>query len=66
MLSYAEKLSQEFVFVRIDFYDVNGKVYLGEMTFSPSNVCFTLKNMDQAKYLGSFIDVTKIRKYLIS
>jgi len=66
ILSYARQLSQEFVFVRIDFYEVNGKVYLGEMTFSPSNVCFTLKNMEQAKYLGSFIDVSKIRKYLVS
>ena len=66
MLSYARKLSFEFVFVRIDFYDFNGKVYLGEMTFSPSNVCFTLKNMEQAKYLGSLLDITKIKKYLFN
>ena len=66
MISYAKQLSLEFVFVRIDFYDVNGKVYLGEMTFSPSNTRFTLKNMEQAKYLGSLIDITKIKKYLFN
>ena len=37
MLSYAKKLSAEFVFVRVDFYDFNNTVYLGEMTFTPSN-----------------------------
>ena len=66
MLSYARKLSAEFAFVRIDFYDVNGKVYLGEMTFSPSNVCFTLKGMEQSKQLGAWLDVTKIKKYLFN
>jgi len=66
MLSYARKLSAEFAFVRIDFYDVNGKVYLGEMTFSPSNVCFTLKGMEQSKQLGAWLDITKIKKYLFN
>ena len=66
MLNYARKLSFEFVFVRMDFYDINGKVFLGEMTFSPSNVCFTLKNMEQAKYIGSLLDITKIKKYLFN
>ena len=66
ILSYARKLSAEFVFVRIDFYDVNGRVYLGEMTFSPSNVCFTLKNMEQSKSLGKLIDTSKIKKYLFN
>ena len=32
----AEKLSGEFPFVRTDLYIVNGKVYFGELTFTPS------------------------------
>lgn len=36
MIYIAEKLSKPFKFVRIDMYNINGKIYLGEMTFSPS------------------------------
>lgn len=34
MKRLAEKLSKGIPFVRIDFYDVDGKLYFGEMTFS--------------------------------
>lgn len=37
MIAYAEKLSKNIPFVRIDFYDVDGKVYFGEITFFPSS-----------------------------
>lgn len=33
---YAERLSKPFPFVRVDFYIVEGKVYFGELTFTPS------------------------------
>lgn len=33
MIEYAKILSQGFPFVRVDFYEVEGKVYFGEMTF---------------------------------
>lgn len=32
---YAEKLAEPFPFVRADFYLIDGKVYLGELTFTP-------------------------------
>ena len=32
----AEKLAQGFPFVRVDLYIVNGKIYFGELTFTPS------------------------------
>ncbi len=35
MKRFASILSKEFSFVRIDFFEVNGKVYMGEMTFTP-------------------------------
>lgn len=34
MVKLAEKLSEGFCHVRVDLYDVNGKIYFGEMTFS--------------------------------
>lgn len=35
MLKLAEKLAKPFPLVRVDFYDVDGKLYVGELTFSP-------------------------------
>jgi len=37
MLSYSTKLAEEFDFVRVDLYEVNGKVYFGELTNYPSS-----------------------------
>ena len=62
MLDYSKKLSVNFAFVRIDFYEIKNKIYLSEMTFSPSNCLMKFKNLNQSKYLGSLIDISKIRK----
>lgn len=35
LLEYAEKLSKNFPFVRVDFYVLEDKIYFGEMTFTP-------------------------------
>lgn len=35
MLAVAEKLSEDFPYVRVDLYSVDGKVYFGELTFYP-------------------------------
>ena len=40
MVEYAKKLSEGIEFVRIDFYEVNDTVYLGEMTFTPGAATF--------------------------
>lgn len=35
MLELAKKLSKDFNYVRVDFYNVDGKIYFGELTFTP-------------------------------
>lgn len=35
MIDLAEKLSEDFPFVRVDLYNVNSKIYFGELTFFP-------------------------------
>lgn len=35
MLSVAKRLSEDFPFVRVDLYNVCGKIYFGELTFYP-------------------------------
>ena len=35
MIELARILSKDFPFVRVDFFEINGKIYMGEMTFTP-------------------------------
>lgn len=37
MMRIAKILSKDFPFVRVDFYEVDGKLYFGELTFYPFN-----------------------------
>lgn len=37
MMCFAKKLSKDIPFVRTDFYEINGKVYFGEITFYPAS-----------------------------
>lgn len=53
MIEYARKLSSEFRFVRVDFYEVNNRVYLGEMTFTPGAGLFKFKDDITNLYWGS-------------
>lgn len=38
MIEAAEKLAAPYPFVRVDFYEIDGKPIFGEMTFTPSDV----------------------------
>ncbi len=56
MLKYGEKLSEEFPFVRIDFFYSNSKLYLGEMTFTPGSG-FEQMNLKIQEFLGKRIEL---------
>lgn len=60
MIILAEKLSVDIPFVRVDFYEINGKVYFGEMTFFPGGGTeeFTPDSWDFE--LGSWIELPDI------
>ena len=55
MKEYAAKLSSEFRFVRVDFYEVDGKVYLGEMTFTPATCFIKYKDPNTDRMLGDML-----------
>lgn len=57
MIEYAKKLALPFKFVRIDFYEVNNKVYLGEMTFVPGAAMFKYKNDNDNKKIGDLLQL---------
>ena len=35
MVYFAERLAEPFCYVRVDFYDLAGKILFGELTFTP-------------------------------
>ncbi|MFN7100838.1 MAG: ATP-grasp fold amidoligase family protein, partial [Flavobacterium sp.] len=35
MISIANKLAQDLIFVRVDLYSIKNKIYFGELTFFP-------------------------------
>lgn len=41
MIEYASKLSLDFKFVRVDFYEIDEEIYFGELTFIPGAAYFT-------------------------
>ncbi len=47
MLEYAEILSKPFPFVRVDFYEANGQIIFGELTFTPTG-CLGAYYSDEA------------------
>ena len=62
MYESAKKLSKGIPFVRADFYDLNGHMYFGEMTFYPDSGFDSaiLPEIDQL--YGSMIDLSGVKK----
>ncbi len=62
MIRYAEILSAEFPLVRTDFYEVNGKVYFGEMTFTSNGGRMTYFCEEELLRMGQQLDISNLRK----
>ncbi len=55
MVRICKILSEGFPFIRLDMYDVQGKVYMGEMTFYPDSGVKAFENEDWDRMIGSWI-----------
>lgn len=61
MVELAEILARDIPFVRIDFYNIKGKIYVGELTFTPG--LFLRFNPSGAdEYLGQYLDISDVMK----
>lgn len=61
MIELASKLSSGFNYVRVDLYNINGKIYFGEMTFTPASGIYPYrKSWTKAldKKLGDMLKLT--------
>ena len=55
MVELAEILSQGKTFLRVDFYEVEGKIYFGELTFYPNSGMGTFTSEEWDQVLGEWI-----------
>ena len=62
MIDYARLLASDFCYCRVDFYEINDKIYLGEITFTPFNSHINYKKKETEIYLGNLINISKIKK----
>ncbi len=60
MLEIAETLSSKFDFVRVDLYEINKKVYFGELTFSPACGVFPYFSEDFLKTMGRKLKISSL------
>lgn len=61
MVSYATTLSKPFAHCRVDFYNIDGKVYFGEITFYHGGGCNNIQPHEWDLKIGSWIDVSNIK-----
>lgn len=59
MLEVAETLAKPFPVVRVDLYNLNGKIYFGEMTFTSYGAIMDFYSDEFLKKAGSEIDLSK-------
>lgn len=57
MIRIAKVLSVDFPFVRVDLYDLEGKVYFGELTFTPADGMNAYLPWELDKKLGDLYDI---------
>lgn len=59
MLEVAERLSAKFPIVRVDLYNLNGKIYFGEMTFTSYGAIMDFHSDEFLQKCGSLIELPR-------
>lgn len=62
MLEISKKVSKDIPFVRVDLYEINGRVYFGELTLYPSAGFEGFKPAKYDRILGEMIELHKENK----
>ncbi len=56
MIKIAKSFSDNRKFTRVDFYNINGKIYFGELTYTPSGGCYKCFTDETLKKMGDLIE----------
>ncbi len=63
MVKISEQLGKIFPFVRVDLYNINGKIYFSEMTFTPAKGTLILDDDKCDFEMGEWLDISKFLKH---
>lgn len=59
IISITEKLSNSFIYVRVDLYFFDEKIYFGELTFTPAGGLSKFSNKKYDFKMGSLLELDK-------
>ena len=62
MVEVAEALASKFPFVRVDLYNINGKIYFSEMTFTPAKGTLILDDDKCDFEMGEWLDISNYKR----
>ena len=61
MRTIASKLSMGHPFIRVDLYEINGRVYFSELTFTPCSGFMPFDPKEYDRILGDYIDLSRLK-----
>ena len=61
MKTIAEKLAKDFPFARVDLYDVNGRIYFGEITFFPGSGFWHITPEKYDRMFGEWLALPELK-----
>lgn len=62
MIKIAEKLANGFPILRVDLYNINGKIYFGEMTFTSLGGMMNYYTPEFLQMMGNKADISNLKK----
>lgn len=62
MIDVCNVIAKDFPFVRVDFYDVNGRPYIGELTFVPAGGLDNTIPYEADVKIGKMFDISSLEK----
>lgn len=62
MKEFASILSKGIPNLRVDFYEINGHIYFGELTFITAGGYIPFESEEWDKKIGSYLDLSKVNK----
>lgn len=65
MFSVVKTLCKPFPHVRVDLYNIDGKIYFGELTFTTNGGVINVSDPEYDKEIGSWIDLDKYKVNMI-
>ena len=64
MVEMSKILSEDFPFVRVDLFEVDGKIYFSELTFTPCGGLMKISPQEYDKNWGNLIDLNRAKQVI--